>query len=459
MKGLKRMIDIHVPLNKIEEAFADALERRKELRSIAKTIKVNAEIICQERRDTSSDDHMHITVEFVDGRDQFLGMSVYPSIECTERLCKRINDCNSRVRFIEAWKKMTDYTIEIDENLFDRSIIAFNPQELTAMLLHELSHVIFSSKKSEKLYACYLANRDFLKLARDRNSANILASIFYTVPVATICGMHEWNIGKNGMMEEWICDQVFGIEGYQEHMVSALNKIIRAYGTTIISSEDVQDHNLDVDMKWANLNIKDMVRRKEMLRSEIFYRASRTRSYTVRHTYLNMVARLGFGLKDRYTDGVIAMEAVLADIDEGARPFTEVLRDYKFASTNMMKTAAFESMAARAFDESMPALESVRNRKPPKLPSDYAIDEISIEIDRVENHYDRIYVLDLIYNRLEEIDTFESYYTEIGEIHKYASKIKAKREYLEKLRIAVLEKKLLDKNYSVFVKCPKGYEG
>ena len=63
------------------------------------------------------------------------------------------------------------------------------------------------------------------------------------------------------------------------------------------------------------------------------------------------------------------------------------------------------------------------------------------------------------YNRLSEIDVFESYYTEIGEIHKYAAKIKSKREYLEKLREAVLEKKVLDKDYTVFVKCPKGYEG
>ena len=463
MKGLKRMIDMQLPLTKIEEAFADALEGRKELRSISKTIKVYIEMICKALCSNDDDDKdvgdpLHFSVEFVNGKDQFLGISVYPSIECISRLCNHICECNSRRKFNESWRRMNEYTIELDENLFERSIIAFNPQELTAMLLHEISHVAFSSKKAEKFFECYLANRDFIKLARDMSSANILASIFYAVPITTTCGMHEWAIGNDGMMRDWICDQVFGVKGYQEHMVSALNKIIRTYGNTVVISEDVQNHNIDVDVKWANLNIKDIVRRSAMTRSEIFYRASRTRSFTVRRAYLYIIAKLGVGLKDRYTDGIVAMEAVLADIDEGVRPFTSVLSDYKFTCTNMKKAAAIEGLSVRAFEDA-PAPESIRQRRPPKLPSDYAIDEISIEIDRVENHYDRIYVLDLIYNRLAEIDIFENYYTEIGEIHKYAAKIKAKREYLEKLRQAVLEKKVLDKNYTVFVKCPKGYEG
>lgn len=464
MKGLKQMIDIQVPLTQIEEAFADVLERRKELRSIAKTIKVNAEIICKACRTERSDGNdasanVNFDVKFVDGKDQFLGVSVYPSIEAAARLSKDIVYVKGCTAFIEGWLHMKDFVIEIDENLFDRSIIAFNPQELTAMMLHEISHVLFCSKKAERLYTCYRSNITFLNNTRNLREVSILTSIFYPVPVAVVCGMHEWTISKDGMMEEWICDEVFGVHGYQEHMVSALNKIIRAYGNTIVNAADVQEHNLEVDVKWCNLNVKELVRRRELLRPEIFSRASRTRSYTVRHAYLNIVAKLGIGLKDRYTSGIVAMEAVLADIDEGVRSFTNILSDYKFYNAEIKKTAAIESLCERAFTEVAPALEGVSRRKHPKLPSDYAIDEISIEIDKIENHYDRIYVLDLIYNRLEEIDRFESYYTEIGEIHKYAAKIKSKREYLEKLREGVLEKKVLDKNYSVFIKCPKGYEG
>lgn len=451
------MIDNKVPLKCIEDAFADALEGNKNLNAIAKVIKVNSEILVRGARDNDISGTT-FDIKFVDGKDQFLGMCVYPTIDnahCMSACIQNFKGCRD---FVDRWKSMTSYIIEIDENLFDRSIIAFNPQELTAMLMHEISHVIFSSKKAEQLYACYIANREFLKMTRDKAALSKLQGIFYEVPMTVICGIHEWNIGKDGMMEEWICDQVFGMTEYQEHMVSALNKIIRAYGTTIITQQDVQLHNVDVDMKWCNLNIRDIVRRREMLRSELLNRSSRARGYTLRHVYLDIIARLGIGLRDRYTNGVVAMEAVLADIDEGAREFTSVLSDYKFTCTNMKRAAAIEGLSVRAFEDA-PALESLKLKKAPKLPSDYAIDEISIEIDKIENHYDRIYVLDLIYNRLSEIDIFESYYTEIGEIHKYAAKIKSKRDYLEKLREAVLEKKILDKDYTVFVKCPKGYEG
>lgn len=453
------MIDNKVPLKCIEDAFASALEGSKNLNAIAKTLKVNAEILCRSARGIDAHcEYYDFDIKFVDGKDQFLGMCVYPSIGVAHRLCSDIGTAKGCRVFVNAWKNNYSYVIEIDENLFDRTIIAFNPQELTAMLMHEISHVVFSSKKAEQLYACYVANKEFLKMTRDKKAISALQGIFYEVPMMVVCAIHEWNIGKDGMMEEWICDQVFGMAEYQEHMVSALNKIIRAYGTTIINQQDVQLHNLDVDMKWSNLNIRDIVRRREMLRSELLNRASRARGYSLRHVYLDIIARLGIGLRDRYTNGIVAMEAVLADIDEGAREFTSVLSDYKFTCTDMKRAAAIESLSVRAFDDA-PALESLRLKKAPKLPSDYAIDEISIEIDKIENHYDRIYVLDLIYNRLSEIDVFESYYTEIGEIHKYAAKIKSKREYLEKLREAVLEKKVLDKDYTVFVKCPKGYEG
>ena len=81
MKGLKRMIDMQLPLTKIEEAFADALEGRKELRSISKTIKVYIEMICKALCSNDDDDKdvgdpLHFSVEFVNGKDQFLGISV-----------------------------------------------------------------------------------------------------------------------------------------------------------------------------------------------------------------------------------------------------------------------------------------------------------------------------------------------------------------------------------------------
>ena len=106
-----------------------------------------------------------------------------------------------------------------------------------------------------------------------------------------------------------------------------------------------------------------------------------------------------------------------------------------------------------------PAIESAKRGRAPKLPSQYDIDTISIEVDRISNHHDRIYVLDLIHDRLDQIQEFEEFVEYTGEIKRYSTKIKMLRDALDQLRIAVLRKNNFDKKYGIFVKYPAGYEG
>lgn len=399
-----------------------------------------------------------IDVKLIKSPNEFVGMCVYPDINT---LTAALSDLTfvSISKAVSAWESIDKYTLEIDENVFDRNLIAFSPEELTAMSLHELGHVIFSSYVPERLYRAYRTHAESLDMM-DKKILRKVLGIFYVVPTLTICGIHKWYIGKNGMYEEYYCDKVFGIPDAQENMASALNKIIKRYGNSIIikETEDIKLHEADRDMNWCNLNIIDISRRREYLQAELFNRSARTKSITVKRAFLNISAKLGVGLKDRYTHAVIAMESVVGMVDSGELPIEGVFDAYEF--THGFNGSSIENIVAMSLERgSKQATEALKSNKAPILPSDYALDEISIEVDKIENHNDRIYVLDLIYSRIEDLTAFEKWAKANDQYQRYSSKIQQKRDYLNTLRQAVLTKKLPDKNYGVYVQYPKGYEG
>jgi hypothetical protein len=89
------------------------------------------------------------------------------------------------------------------------------------------------------------------------------------------------------------------------------------------------------------------------------------------------------------------------------------------------------------------------------------IDILSVEKDRIENEDDKIYVLDLIYDKMDEVNAGLELISENKKEKVYLSKDKflSYKAQLEKLRKDVLEVKLKDKQYGVFVQYPVGYEG
>ena len=112
------------------------------------------------------------------------------------------------------------------------------------------------------------------------------------------------------------------------------------------------------------------------------------------------------------------------------------------------------------------ALESVMNRRKKiktELPSQYEIDAISIEVDKITNHHDRIFVLDLIYEVLERVNNFEEAISpDPSLVRKWTGKINSMKDSLDKLRQATLEKKSFPSSYKFFVKLPpeaEDYQG
>ena len=366
-------------------------------------------------------------------------MYVYPDISDMSNVFASLDTSDGKT-FSKKWlADITRYTREIDKNLFNRTIISFNQQELTALLLHELAHVVFSSKKSERFYDAYRINKAQLKL-QEKKATRIAQSVIYAIPGMIACGMHSWNVGgKSGRYEEYICDQMFGVDKYRENLEAAINKIVRAYGTTIIKNETEVTGKLDASVKWCNINITELSHRRVLLKNEIVNAAANTRSKSLKRGYLNIMARFGVGMRDKYTGNLIATESVFDEIESLDNPAYGLCQKYEivdlFANEGLAFSSAIENTMALS-----PALES---KKAPKLPSNYDIDAIAIEIDRIENHHDRSYVLDLIYNKIEQINEFKEYSEFTKTIDCYSATIKNQLDALNATRLSELNQKII----------------
>ena len=97
-----------------------------------------------------------------------------------------------------------------------------------------------------------------------------------------------------------------------------------------------------------------------------------------------------------------------------------------------------------------------------KKVSQLDIDVLAVDAERIETHDDKIYLLDRIYDKLQILEAGIDY-LESGDRQKVVKQSKNTlidmKKQLEDLRKVVLSTRIIEKEYGVFIKYPKGYEG
>lgn len=390
-------------------------------------------------------------------KNPFFGMYVFPSKEWVDRAVKKI--VVDGVKFAEVyrtWGKIDSWIIEIDAQLFDQFNLHLNPRELTAILLHEVGHVIQSDGVPEIFYRLYKGYSITEKIQKD--PAIKALYMLYMLPLASCCMLklcaRPDSQNKNIEIQ---ADRFVIMAGYGDDLLTAMNKIIHAYGYQGISesNEELAEAKIEEVINWASLNARSFVYRKNHLKDELYLRSKKTNSVYIADLTATIYNTMGIKLRERY-NGIItdvAAESILSDT-ETLFPSHELIYDSFKKSSLIDKIHNYERENKRI------AMEAFRLHKEPKMPTQFDIDAIAIEIDRMENQHDRIYILDLIYYHLDSLDKMDGYINgNIGLEAKYRSKINRYRDSLESMRKTVLEKHNFGKEYKLWVKYPEGYEG
>lgn len=394
------------------------------------------------------------------GNEPFFGMRVFPDIEELDDFCKDVinDDLNNKLKFmdiIKKWKKIDKWFLEIDGICFDRTEFNFTPKELTALTLHEIGHIIYSDKPIESFYRAYKDITTRMK-ATDKATQKLMYDI-YMIPLAIACMQRRWIDDKNQVQLEIIADKSVVELGYGEYLVEALEKIYRKMGS-INSQNSLQQAEVSTTMKWCQSNIIDIMKRKEQLKDELYYRAIRTKSNYVKAMSIIILDKLGFKLRERYTGYVVENSIELLNdpkLMEKYKPIVDALESAKF-NKRLELLQSNDSIA-------MEGLFNRRKKIKVELPSQYEIDKIAVEVDKITNNHDRIFVLDLIYEVLDRINSFEEAIAPDPNLNKkWSGKISTMKTEIETLRQAVLAKKTFSSSYKFFVKLPdeaSDYEG
>lgn len=391
-------------------------------------------------------------------KEPFFGMRVFPSEGYIDSVCEKMNvkhaEDLSFKNLLDIWRKIDEWIIEIDSRVFDRMAINFNPEELTAMLLHEVGHTVYSDRRVEMFYRAYMACRIQMK-ASQKGSAKILYFL-YTIPLAMACGMRCWKVTSQDLKEEIFADQSVEKLGYGEHLCSAYRKIIKAYGSGYPDEQRMEDATAQ-SIFWANTNISDLAHRKNKLKDELYETGSKTDSTFIRNLIKKIMKKLSIHSKERYTGNVVMESAFEPDFDDPQEyvQHNTLIYDFKKITALENRIASIVNSANNAI-----ANEAFGRSKKNEIPNQLDVDTIFVEVDRIQNHADRRYVLDLIYHQEEKINHF----LELCEVNqdlkkKHKAKMESMLRELESMRQAVLAKRSFDKQYKVFVKYPSGYEG
>ena len=390
------------------------------------------------------------------GNEKFFGMRVYPDIEEMDDFCKDLVNEGDKIRFtdiVKKWKKIDKWFLEIDGTCFDRNQFNFNPKELTALTLHEIGHIIYSDKPIEGFYRAYQEVKARMN-SSDKATQKLMYDI-YMIPLTLACMQRRWVNGKNEVQLEIIADKTVVELGYGQYLLEALDKITRAIGS--LNSQNNQDE-LNSSMNWCQQNIADIMKRKEQLKDELYYRAVRTKSNYMKAMTIIILDKLGFKLRERYTGYVVENTIELLSDPEVMQKYMPIV--------DAMESAKFDKFYNMMHSSNSIAMEAIFNKRKKvkvELPSQYEIDAIAVEVDKITNHHDRIYVLDLIYEVLERINNFEEAISpDPSLVKKWSVKIRQMKDELEALRQAVLAKKTFATSYKFFVKLPEAasdYEG
>jgi hypothetical protein len=446
-------------LSLLEQSFTDFLKGKIKQDKLCKNIGIALSSLPFE----GGRKKFNVEITKTNTNAEFFGMRVFPSLNENASVCNRLaatEDVDSKlIRYqdlIKIWKKIPEWNLELDSACFDRNGISFTPRELVAMLIHEIGHVIYSETPVEIFYRAFKENQTRLKLA-DKATQKAMYMI-YMLPLSIACSQRRWINGKNELHVEIVADRTVADFGYGEDLLNALDKIIRNVGS-VNTDENRQYAEVNSSVEWCNRNVVDVYKRRETLKDELFFQAVKNKSNYIKAVAIFAIDKIGFNLREKYNG--VAIEATLEIVTD-----PDFLVNYDLTE-NALETARFFKLVDFYRKGAEATLESVLNkRKKVKaiLPSQYEIDAIAVEVDNIQNHSDRIFVLDLIYNLLERINLFEEAISpDPALVRRWQDTIDLMKTELQTYRKATLEKKTFNKsNYHLFVKLPPqaaDYEG
>ena len=362
--------------------------------------------------------------------NEFFGMSIYPSSNLIDDIIIATFKRDVRTQLdgiIKMWSFEKNWFLEIDSILlYDKNLNA-NPSEITAVLLHEVGHVIHSNEAPQRFvrlikYSLFNINFHIRELCKNDTIRKL-----FSLALIESCITKNFNMIQSNT--EIIADKHVIKFGYADSLNNFIDKLIASQGNNLVERTD-KEKDIDVKtiIRWTIDNISELEFRKSKLKIAIQSTMLGTPSIYIK-THLKKLVSIFFG-------------------EEGADSYKQILSEQYFVEMcNLSKTKVIKE-----FFDKFGKIKKIQQ-------SD--IDILFIEFDKMENNNDKIYLIELIHDKLDIINAALECIknNEKDRIQQSETSLKGFKIQLEKLRLQTLGTHLKEKQYGIFIKYPKGYEG
>lgn len=373
-----------------------------------------------------------LDITILDNKKSFFGMCIYPSTGEIEMLTKAMMSApNSKVKYNDLEKLHREFmmkatmVVEIDSMLLYDSNLNASAGEVTAILLHEIGHIVASNSVINRMRRA----KEYMMTKFDSNVRRLIGQM---PMIDNLFGLVSLQIFSNQLniqlLKEKQADELALKEGYGEDLFSILGKLIaNGKGDHIKRSNKEIDKDIEVTIDWLVVNIKELQYRKNRLKQSLKLLKLTTPSKYLSNAISHIHDRLFKHDEDRVVATLVNEAFILSNIRN---------KKFKAPSGAMDSSGRVKRLVSRD------------------------LDIYRAELERVNTVDDKIFLLERLHDLLD-IAEYAKYMleTEPRRVMQSEQTIDQYIASLNDLIRATSSKNISKEKYGLYIKYPADYEG
>ena len=360
-------------------------------------------------------------------------MSIFPERSTTDKIIESVARGTSDFKTIQSlWEKNTKWTIEIDERILKN---IFTTRELTAMVLHEVGHLIQSKTIATRIVT--VLQYEYAKTSM-QNKMLLRTKVFRSIMALPIINSCISDQKGSNVKDEIKADRYAKKLGYAKDLISAMNKLSKLSNYNLKKDPNEAMRSTTQFSLNTLQNLQD--RKNDLVKSELT-----TLKEAVQSPYLESV------LVDIYGQWFVDKSA-----------YTESSQlDYFVRENN--KSQFIDRMMKESAESYMREFGIFGKKKLQRIePAD--IDYIGLKIDQISSDLDKMMLVSYIHNKMDMVNFYLDLLDDPRSGKKYnvphsRSYLLSVQKQLEMLREKALKKIIPPKHPDIYVGYPAGYEG
>lgn len=355
-------------------------------------------------------------------------MSVFPEKSVVSKIISSVTTNSGNIETIKKlWQQNKKWTLEIDERILNKNFINCSNRELTALVLHEIGHVVCTNSIPSRISTIIQYEIAKSKLENKILAADKLFSKILALPILNAC-VSDSRKSDKPLSVEIKADNFAKKMGYQQELLSVLKKITtnQKYpkGGTI-------NKNME-EMTKFSINTLDQLKARED----------------------NLLKKNLVSLKK---------ECVSPYIESYIDDFYNTIFETGNKSISSIEHLTFMENRADSIVENYYTEFFFGKKKLSKIdPAE--LDYIDIKTNEIKNENDKMMLISYIHSKLDIID----FYLEILKDPKLAKKynVPNSADQLERMRTRlltsrenILKYKIPERNKGIIIAWPENYEG